>query len=63
MRVSEEKLSLRVEYYSTSNNRNVHVSVTIDKNVDSILKRLVIQQQCRYVLEHYSCKFHHLTLI
>lgn len=40
----------------TSNNRDVHVPVPIDKNVDSVLECLVVQQQSRYVLKHYSWK-------
>lgn len=40
---------------STSNNRNAHVSVAIDKYVHGVFKRLVIQQQRRYILKHYPC--------
>lgn len=40
---------------STSNNRNAHVSVAIDKYVHGVFKRLVIQQQRRNILKHYPC--------
>lgn len=45
----------RDKTHCTSNDRNTHVSVAIDKDVDGILERLVIQQQRCYVLEHNPC--------
>lgn len=38
----------------TSNNRDAHVSVAINKNVHRVFERLMIQQQRCYVLKHYS---------
>lgn len=38
----------------TGNNRDAHVLVSINKNIDGVLEDLVVQQQSGYVLKHYS---------